>query len=102
MSPPPPTLNAGTPQGDLCNVFNRASRPAPSERSKRSHRAQEDVVTFDSWTPGSQVLQQGVPHILRKWQLDLAASFSRNRNAARLEADIAHAQSSHVAGAEPE
>jgi hypothetical protein len=91
MGSPPPTLNAGTLQRDLCNVFNRAARPVPSERSKGSYRAQEDVVAFDSWTPDSQVLQQGVPHVLGKWQLDLATSLSRNSDAARLEADIVHA-----------
>lgn len=99
MRAPPPALNAGTSQGDLCNVFNRASRPAPSERPKGSHRAQEDLVAFDSWTPDSHVLQQGIPYILWKWQLDLATSFSRNRNASCPEADIAQAQSRHVASA---
>lgn len=61
MSPAPRTLKAGTPQCGLCNVFDRASGLAPSERFKGSHRAQEDVIAFDSRTPDSQVLQQPSP-----------------------------------------
>jgi hypothetical protein len=88
MGPAPGTLNAGTPQGGLCNVFDRVSGSPASERSERSHRAQEEVITVDGWAPATQILQQGIPNLLWQWQLYLAASLARDFNRGRLEADI--------------
>jgi hypothetical protein len=56
MGPAPRTLNVGAPQGRPCNVLDRVSGLAASERSEGSHRTQEDVVAFDSWAPAAQVL----------------------------------------------
>src|SRR5437899_2260613 len=90
MSPTIRTVKAGTTQSGLGNVFNGGRGQASSERSNRSHRAQEDVVAFHSWTPEAQVLQQGLTNVLRKRQLDLAASFSNYSDCPRLEAEPTH------------
>src|SRR3989304_5939966 len=99
MSPAPRTLNAGTPQGGPGDVCDRMSGLAPFERSEGSHGAQEDDVAVDSWASHAQVLPHGVTNVLRQWQLDLAASLSRDFDRGRLEADIPQPQGRHVAGA---
>ena len=102
MSPAPRRFNAGTPQGGPGDVCDCVCRPAPSERSEGSHRAQEDVVAFDSRASGVQVLQHGVTNVLRKRQLHLATSLPGDSDRARLPAEVRQAQSHHIPGAQTE
>jgi hypothetical protein len=85
--------------GDMADPFPGLPH---GERLEGGDRAQKNELALNPGAPCSQVLQKGIPDILREWKPNLTTSLPRYSDRRRLEAEVGKAQLRHVTGTQPE